>query len=1141
MGRLHRRLRGLWLMVLLGTAAAVLVTAVDPVVVMAKRKKKKAKKRKRSGKKAAAKKAAPRPEEEAKPEAPAEEEEVKREEIRTTGPAKLKTPVTLKSFDNSAKAQAKRDDQIDSIKQVLVTMNDAVTRADLVFRLAELYWDSSRYYFAGEMLAYDGVITKWIQNGSRGAEPVPNHKKSDVFKRQALDNYRVILEKYPDYPRRDEVLYIMAQNTYEAGKKDKAVQHYWELIKQYPKSEYVGDAYLAMGEHFFNANDVLKAQKAYKKALETRKRKVYSYALYKLAWCDYNLQEWDGAIKKFKAVVDLTNKERAKKQKTDIRDTIQLKSEALNDLTLTFTHVEAIDDAYDYLKKEAGDKKARRLTAKMATLYMDQGKYDAAVQTYRLLINQYPDDPDCPDFQSSIVAAFFKLNKRGEIRTEVRRLVDLYRPGTPWWKKNQANPKVTARARETAEERMRELVTDTHQIYTKIKKKDDAELARDMYSDYLKVFPDSEHAYRLRFFYAEILWDLGNWTVAAEQYDATVENDKANAYKGEYTRQAAYNAILAYEKIAKGEAGEFRSGDSKGPKQSGKKIKRKEQQGSGFDVKLKQLSEAEKRSKNKLAEAPIPETELKLAAACDRYVTVVPANERTSKDMTDELVLVKFKAGAIYQKYYHFAEAAKRFEDLIDRWPTHEFARLGAELVLDSWDYRENWAELNRVGRKFQKNKTLMAEKSFAAKVDKFVEGSSFKEILVLNDAAKELKDAHKDQEAATQWADCATRFLGFQKEFPKSQFADKAVYNATVIYDRADKLDLAIAAAELLVKDYKKSDLVEQSVLFLGSFHERIADFRNAAEYYETYVKKYGKTEKAPDALYNAAVFYQGLGERKKAIALYDKYMKDYKKQNDIAQVYWKVARMYDEDEDYRVAGAMYADFEKKFPKEPLERQLESRYNYMQTLLHDRKKESEVKNQCDDLIKRVGKLKTADAKLPVAQRAAAHCRFMQLEPRFEEFMAIKLELPMKKLKSNLEAKAIKLAQLKDEYTAVLGYGDGAWGVAALYKVALIHYDFAKALKDSPDPPGLDPDQLSIYRSELEGQTFPVDDKAIQALEAGLAKAFELGIYTEWTARCQDLFKVYKPNEFPPVHDMPFYYSDISTGANATSAAKETH
>ena len=128
---------------------------------------------------------------------------------------------------------------------------------------------------------------------------------------------------------------------------------------------------------------------------------------------------------------------------------------------------------------------------------------------------------------------------------------------------------------------------------------------------------------------------------------------------------------------------------------------------------------------------------------------------------------------------------------------TAKLARSGADLILDSFDARENWNLLNKWSRKFQKNKALMGDKKFAADVNKFVEGSSFKEIMVIYTKANKLLEAKKDAEAQPVFADAAKRFRGFQKEFPKSKFSPTALFNSTVIYDRAKELDRAITSAE--------------------------------------------------------------------------------------------------------------------------------------------------------------------------------------------------------------------------------------------------------------------------------------------------------------------------------------------------------
>ena len=61
----------------------------------------------------------------------------------------------------------------------------------------------------------------------------------------------------------------------------------------------------------------------------------------------------------------------------------------------------------------------------------------------------------------------------------------------------------------------------------------------------------------------------------------------------------------------------------------------------------------------------------------------------------------------------------------------------------------------------------------------------------------------------ATDMATAAKRFRAFEKEFPKSQFALTALFNALLIYDQADELDNAIEAAEKLgVLELAEEDL---------------------------------------------------------------------------------------------------------------------------------------------------------------------------------------------------------------------------------------------------------------------------------------------------------------------------------------------
>lgn len=1123
-----RTLRELLLFFLIaGVATPLVVEVVDVPEAHARKKRKKRK----------SKKAAPKAEEKL-----TEGPGGGAEELRTTGPAAIQQPFSEKEFDNSKKADKKRDEAIAEIRTLLPKVKGG-QKGELIFRLAELYWQKSRYVYFKEFKQFDEAFQQWVDEGRQGKEPKLEKylKKSEAYKKQALQNYSVVLDKYPDYPRLDEVLYIMAYNQYQAGRKTKAIKNYSKLIRRYPKSEYVPDSFLALGEHYFADNKLDKATKAYTKAYKEGKRAnkpaTYRYAEYKLAWCDYNRQEYDKALKKFKRVIAGSEKA-SKGSGKGKQDAIQLKREALNDMVLTFSQLNEVEPAYAYLKKHSDADEAYRLSTKLAQIYNRDGKFKKEIETYRFLINKDPDNVSAPDFQASIVTAYSKLGDRDAVRKEVRRMVELYRPGSPWWRKNEGNKNAVERARALAESRMRELVTEYHRYAQKFKKYDDYALARDIYGDYLQAFPDSDQAYRLSFFYAEILWDLDEWEKAATAYDNVVKMNK----EGQYTRTAAWNAILAWEKLAKGEKPRtFKKGErieesKRGTRKTGK-VKTKN---------IKQLEDIKKGKEYKPKD--IPEYKVKLAAACDRYVDAVPEKESLKKKkLKEELIVVKFKSAYIYQEHYHFDEAAQRFGELIARWPDNEYARRGADLILDSYDAREEWVNLEKWARTFAKNDSLMKDKKFAGQTRKFMEGATFKAIAMLNEKAGKVEKKGQDDKAKGMYAEAADRFEKFVGEFPESQFAPTALYNAQIIYKKATKLDLAIAAANKLLTDYKKelgdgenkeNRLEEFTLLNLASYNEKVANYKTAADTYLQFVDKYEKNEDAPNALYNAGIFYLGLGDKKSAVKAFAKYIKEYKKQKDIPAVYLQMASVYEDDEDYKRASAVYGEFEKLYGKKATDEQVVTARYKTALMLEKAGRVNDMRDACKGILKGWKRLKKDVKQKPVTQLAGGYCAFQVLEPEWEDYKKIKIEAKVKSRSKNLakamapirkqlDLKKSERDKIAKQYIDILSYGNGEWGVAGLYRAAEALLDYVDTLRNAPDPPALasNMEALDLFRAELDNIAFPVEDEAIQALEKALTKAFELGIYSEYTLAIENKLKLFKPSAFGEVREMPFFPS----------------
>src|SRR5207244_349456 len=127
----------------------------------------------------------------------------------------------------------------------------------LLFRLGELYWEESRYYFIEAGKQDDEYIKAMNAKNKAGMDAAKAEKEriltesKDVAK-LAVEQYSRIVQQYKDFARTDEVLYFLGKNLMDSGEDRKALVAYKRLIEKYPKSRYQADANLAFGEYYFN-------------------------------------------------------------------------------------------------------------------------------------------------------------------------------------------------------------------------------------------------------------------------------------------------------------------------------------------------------------------------------------------------------------------------------------------------------------------------------------------------------------------------------------------------------------------------------------------------------------------------------------------------------------------------------------------------------------------------------------------------------------------------------------------------------------------------------------------------------------------------------------------------------------------------
>lgn len=1045
-----------------------------------------------------------------------------------------------------ARAAAKREEQIEAAKRIIPKIDDAnPQKADLLFQLSELYWEKYRVLYRAEMGRYFQAQREAVKGRP---DPVADHRESELFRSETMRLYEDILRKYADYERRDEVLFNLAQNLYDTGRRDDALKRYEELLKSFPSSRFAPDAYVQLGNHFFEVANVLaKARGYYEKAFATPSPRIKSYALYKLAWCDVNAGDHEGALVKLHETIAIAEGQGSE------RAFVDLKNEALQDLVRVYVALDRAPDAVAYYRSHAGKKREAVLLGKLAYALQDAGHHASAVETFKLLLAEAPTAANAPDLQQAVIKSHEAMRRRDLVRAEVQRLAELYRPGSAWWSANASRKEVLRGGFQVSEEAMRTIVVEYHQEAQKTKDVETYRLARDIYRQYLEAFASSEddafvadQAFNLRFYYAEILWALEEWEPAARAYDAVVtakipaRPEAVEASNEKYRQQAAYNAILASDKLVKVERGLLRGGTI----EESARVDEGRRKGA-----VDKQAKLERRSTKELQEKALTEHERGLVEACDRYNALFPK--------TADEVDVAYQAAVVYYDKNHFVEAARRFGEVINRHPEERRSQEAADLSMAMLEEREEWLELNRLSRSFLANGRLTKPGTdFARRIAAIVEGSQYKYVDEVvykreNDAAR-----------------AVALFVGFAKEFPKSESADRALTYAMLISRDAGRRDEAFALGERLLREYPES-IFDLKVRFaLAKLAEQRGDFARAAALYEAFVAAFDLAREAPGkptagrrgktpppkgstaavstvalasldegrrkerealiaectsgaenwvqvALFNAGLWFEATGDLDRAVAAFGEYAKRFAAERDAPDVALAAAAAFERARRSQDAMKQYDAFLTAYAKDPRvseAKRLDVRYR--QFLLVGQRPAEEVERLARELAAGYGRLAGADRETERARLAAAHARFVLLEPRFRAYEELRFR-KVGTFKRDREQKEKLLGELERGYAEVLALKDPEFAIAALSRIGLLYAGFAGEIAALPDPPGLDEDQLGMFRSELESRyVFPVEEKAVEAFEKAVAKAAELGLYGEWATLAQDRLNRFKPGSF---------------------------
>ncbi|MGV3620910.1 MAG: tetratricopeptide repeat protein [Archangium sp.] len=1018
---------------------------------------------------------------------------------------------------------AKRREQINDLKKIIELSQDKKEKPGLLFRLGELYWEESKYISFEANRRDDDKIRAMNADDKAAiaaaeAEKARLLEESKTYAQEAIKAYSTIVQEYKDFERTDEVLYFLGLNLMEMNDEKRGLVAYGRLISKYPKSKYLPDAYLAVGEYWFNGSkgkkdSLEKALDNYKNAAKFPENSVYGYALYKQGWCYFNMSDFEKAMDMFKAVVlyvDFAGVEEVEGKKGTKGSRAGLAKEARTDYVRAYSRGGGgpgeAKDKFNKLAKTPDD--LRLMLKQLANLFYEDGKDREAAVAYNMLITDRPLSPEAPGFQSRIVDCVMRAGNKQQTVQQVRRLVkimDDVLKGNP--KLEDKDKRSLDEARELAERTISRLAVDWHNEGRKTRDEQTFEYANAVYADYLTLFPASPKAYDLRFFWAELLNDnLNKYDKAAAEYSAVFNVDIERVGKkekpGKYMNNAAYNAILAWTEVVKKEEAEGK-------------------------IKQEPITDPNKK-------LTIPPSKQNLLDACNNYLKYIEKGEKK--------VEIAYKAARIYYDYNHLDEAVARLSDIALKNPEYKFedgskaGEIAANLVLDSYNLIGDWQKVNDWARKFYAEDKLAVGK-FREELAKLIEQSSFKLINQL--------------EAKKEYAKAGEAYMTFVNEWPKTELADKALFNAAIDFFNGRMLNRAIEVRKQLIQKYPKSQYVPQTMFALAEGYEAIADFDPAADYYEAYAAAYEKSRgpqprkgkaapkkgareplkpaaeqvweeaKAQDALFNAGVFRDGLGAYKQALKNREKYLELWPSSKDTEAVEKSILDLYEKMGQWGKVTKGLEEYEKKYIKDPskvltAEGRIASIYEEKQK---NAKAARGVYNRITDYYEKLPK-RQRDTLEITALDAVARANFIQNEDEWRKYNAMKLRWSklqnVGELKSSIASKGTALTEIQKSYTKTVSFKSADPAICALHKIGLAYDQFADQLINFPVPPGLPEEILIEMRPQFEQQAEPVKKNATDAFTAVVQKSQELDVFNPCTVAALEMLRTkYAPQAFP--------------------------
>lgn len=338
--------------------------------------------------------------------------------------------------------------------------------------------------------------------------------------------------------------------------------------------------------------------------------------------------------------------------------------------------------------------------------------------------------------------------------------------------------------------------------------------------------------------------------------------------------------------------------------------------------------------------------------------------------------------------------------------------------------------------------------------------------------------------------------WIKFANEHPDSEFADLALCNSVIGFEKAGEWSEARRVRQRLISEFSHSEMIPDVLNGLALDYQTSMLFEKAAELYERLVLKYPNSEYAESAFLESIGLRQDLGQFDLAIQLCERYLELFPKSKGAGSIFFTIGLIYEEQQKYLKASKQFSLYLKKWgqigpPERIVEAYVHSGLAYER--IGDKKSASKAFMEA---VKKGEELRVSGI-IPSGDFGDARAAFMLAEADKSIFDATKID-ETKELKPDLKKKIKLMEKTQKNYLKVLEYKEVNWSSAALYKIGLLCEEFAMAILELPRLPEYDVVQGPFRENRFNIIISYLEEKSIGSYEKSIQSAHQSDYFNEY-------------------------------------------